>query len=183
MSFIEFTGRARLGKRTKNLVSRLGPDDIAIIDHRDIDRVSAEELLESGVRVVVNVANSQTGRFPNPGPLLLVRGGVRLIDAPGAPLFDELSDGDDVSVRGAGHHLRDELVEGEGLLLGGLEEQQLAPVEPRVHLGLLFALARAIEEFAALLEKRRLSYIAVEVGGASPCACAGIGWPWCRCFE
>jgi uncharacterized membrane-anchored protein len=101
MSFVEFTGRARLGRRTKNLVARLGPDDVAIIDHQDIDRVSAEELLESGVRVVVNVASSQTGRFPNPGPLLLVRGGVRLIDAPGAPLFDELSDGDDVSVRGA----------------------------------------------------------------------------------
>jgi uncharacterized membrane-anchored protein len=30
-----------------------------------------------------------------------VRGGVRLIDAPGAPLFDELSDGEDVTVRGA----------------------------------------------------------------------------------
>jgi len=101
MSFIEFTGRARLGRRTKNLVQRIGPDDVAIIDHRDIDRVSAEELLESGVRVVVNVAPSQTGRFPNPGPLLLVRGGVRLIDAPGAPLFDELSDGEDVTVRGA----------------------------------------------------------------------------------
>ena len=101
MSFVEFTGRARLGRRTKNLVGRLGPDDVAIIDHQDIDRVSAEELLESGVRVVVNVARSQTGRFPNPGPLLLVRGGVRLIDAPGATLFDELSDGDDVSVRGA----------------------------------------------------------------------------------
>jgi uncharacterized membrane-anchored protein len=101
MSFVEFTGRARLGRRTKNLVGHLGPGDVAIIDHQDIDRVSAEELLESGVRVVVNVARSQTGRFPNPGPLLLVRGGVRLIDAPGAPLFDELSDGDDVSVRGA----------------------------------------------------------------------------------
>jgi uncharacterized membrane-anchored protein len=101
MSFVEFTGRARLGRRTKNLVARLGPGDVAIIDHQDIDRVSAEELLESGVRVVVNVARSQTGRFPNPGPLLLVRGGVRLIDAPGAPLFDELSDGEDVSVRGA----------------------------------------------------------------------------------
>jgi uncharacterized membrane-anchored protein len=101
MSFVEFTGRARLGRRTKNLVGRLGPDDVAIIDHRDIDRVSAEELLESGVRVVINVSPSQSGRFPNPGPLLLVRGGVRLIDAPGAPLFDELSDGDDVSVRGA----------------------------------------------------------------------------------
>jgi uncharacterized membrane-anchored protein len=100
-TFIEFTGHARLGRRTKHLTKRLGADDVAIIDHVDLDRVSAEELLESGVRVVVNVSRSQSGRFPNPGPLLLVRGGVRLIDAPGAPLFDELSDGDDVSVRGA----------------------------------------------------------------------------------
>ncbi|MDP9231922.1 MAG: putative cytokinetic ring protein SteA [Actinomycetota bacterium] len=101
MSFVEFTGRARLGRRTKNLVGRLGPDDVAIIDHQDIDRVTAEELLESGVRVVVNVSPSQSGRFPNPGPLLLVRGGVRLIDAPGASLFDDVSDGEDVTVRGA----------------------------------------------------------------------------------
>jgi len=101
MSFVEFTGRARLGRRTKNLVSRLGPDDVAIIDHQDLDRVTAEELLESGVRVVVNVSRSQSGRYPNPGPLLLVRGGVRLIDAPGAPLFDDVSDGEDVTVRGA----------------------------------------------------------------------------------
>ena len=101
MSFVEFTGRAKLGRRTKSLVSRLGPGDVAIIDHQDIDRVSAEELLDSGVRVVVNVSRSQSGRFPNPGPLLLVRGGVRLIDAPGASLFDELSDGEDVTVRGA----------------------------------------------------------------------------------
>ena len=101
MSFVEFTGRARLGRRTKNLVSRLGPDDVAIIDHQDLDRVTAEELLESGVRVVVNVSRSQSGRYPNPGPLLLVRGGVRLIDAPGALLFDDVSDGEDVTVRGA----------------------------------------------------------------------------------
>jgi uncharacterized membrane-anchored protein len=101
MSFIEFTGTARLGRRTKSLVRRLGPGDVAIIDHEDIDRVSAEELLESGVRVVVNVARSQSGRFPNPGPLLLVRGGVRLIDAPGASLFDEVGDGEALTVRGA----------------------------------------------------------------------------------
>ena len=84
MSFVEFQGTARLDRRTKQLVRRLGPDDVAIIDHTDIDRVSAEELVECGVRVVFNVADSQTGRYPNPGPLLLVRGGVRLIDAPGA---------------------------------------------------------------------------------------------------
>jgi uncharacterized membrane-anchored protein len=102
MSFVEYTGPARLDRRTKHLVRRLSPDDIAIIDHADLDRVSAEELLEAGVRVVVNVAESQTGRFPNPGPLLLVRGGVRLIDAPGADLFDKVSDGELLTVRGAG---------------------------------------------------------------------------------
>jgi uncharacterized membrane-anchored protein len=101
VSFVEFTGNARLDKRTKHLVKRLSPDDIAIIDHTDLDRVSAEELLESGVRVVVNVADSQSGRFPNPGPLTLVRGGIRLIDAPGAPLFDAVTDGELLTVRGA----------------------------------------------------------------------------------
>src|SRR5256714_8396439 len=101
-TFVEFTGAAKLDRRTKNLVRRVGPNDVAIIDHTDLDRVSAEELLESGGRVVVNVSPSQSGRFPNPGPLLLLRGGVRLIDAPGAPLFDELSEGELVTVRGAG---------------------------------------------------------------------------------
>jgi uncharacterized membrane-anchored protein len=98
--FVEFTGSARLDKRTKRLVRRLTPNDVAIIDHLDLDRVSAEELVDSGVRVVVNVARSQSGRFPNPGPLLVVRGGVRLIDAPGADLFDRVDDGERVTVRG-----------------------------------------------------------------------------------
>jgi uncharacterized membrane-anchored protein len=122
VSFIEFTGTARLDRRTKSLVRRLGPGDVAIIDHEDIDRVSAEELLESGVRVVVNVARSQTGRFPNPGPLLLVRGGVRLIDAPGAPLFDEIGDGEAVTVRGASLFRNGTcLANGRALEPGGLE--------------------------------------------------------------
>ena len=101
-SFVEFTGPARLDRRTKNLTRRLRPGDIAVIDHRDLDRVSAEELIDAGTRVVVNCSPSQTGRFPNPGPLLLVRGGVQLIDVDGLELFDELSDGEVVSVRGGG---------------------------------------------------------------------------------
>ena len=60
-------GSARLDRRTKRLVHRLGQDDVAIVDHTDLDRVTAEELLETGVRVVVNVAESLSGRFPNPG--------------------------------------------------------------------------------------------------------------------
>jgi uncharacterized membrane-anchored protein len=102
MSFVELTGHAKLDRRTKDLVKRLSADDIAIIDHTDLDRVSAEELVESGVRVVVNVAPSQSGRFPNPGPLALVRSGVRLIDAPGADLFDDVDEGELLTVRGAG---------------------------------------------------------------------------------
>jgi uncharacterized membrane-anchored protein len=102
MSFVELTGPAKLDRRTKHLVKRLSADDIAIIDHTDIDRVSAEELVESGVRVVLNVAHSQSGRFPNPGPLALVRGGVRLIDVPGAELFDTVHEGELLTVRGAG---------------------------------------------------------------------------------
>ena len=101
MSFVEFTGTARLDRRTKRLVKRLGPDDIAIIDHGDLDRVSAEELLESRVRVVFNVAPSTTGRYPNVGPLALVRAGVRLIDCPGAELFEEVKEGESLVVRGA----------------------------------------------------------------------------------
>jgi uncharacterized membrane-anchored protein len=102
VSFVEFTGTARLDRRTKRLVRRLGPDDIAIIDHRDLDRVSAEELLATNVRVVVNVAPSMSGRFPNAGPLELVRGGVRLIDVNGgSDLFEEVRDGESLVVRGS----------------------------------------------------------------------------------
>ena len=102
MSFDEFTGTARVDRRTKDLVKRLGPADIAIIDHADLDRVSVEELLESGVRVVVNAAPSQTGRYPNPGPLQLVRGGVVLIDVK-APdgLIDAVREGEPITVRGS----------------------------------------------------------------------------------
>jgi uncharacterized membrane-anchored protein len=129
VSFVEFTGYARLDRRTKQLTKRLGPDDVAIIDHADLDRVAAEELVESGVRVVVNVAHSQTGRFPNPGPLELVRGGVRLIDAPGADLFDTVSEGELLSVRGAGLYrngtcLANGSVLGEDGLTQALDDQR-----------------------------------------------------------
>ena len=66
-------GNARLSRRTKELIRRLDASDIAIIDHADLDRVAAEDLVASGVRAVVNVSPSVTGRYPNAGPLLLAR--------------------------------------------------------------------------------------------------------------
>src|SRR3989304_1735920 len=101
MPMAEHSGPARLGRRTKELVRRLRPGDVAIVDHADLDRVSAEELLESGVRVVVNVAPSVTGRFPNPGPLQLVRGGVTLIDVAENGLFGDVREGESLVVRGS----------------------------------------------------------------------------------
>jgi uncharacterized membrane-anchored protein len=94
------TGRARLGRRTKDLVKRLRPGDVAVIDHADLDRIAAEDLAAAGVAAVINVASSSTGRYPNAGPLVLARAGVKLVDAPAAPLFAELRDGDDVSIMG-----------------------------------------------------------------------------------
>jgi uncharacterized membrane-anchored protein len=125
----ELTGTARLGRRTKDLVKHLRADEIAIVDHADLDRVSAEELAETGVRAVVNVSSSSTGRFPNPGPLELVRAGVRLIDAPGARLFEEVSDGDLLRIeRGAVWRNGTLLVEGIELdaetLQTALDQQQ-----------------------------------------------------------
>jgi uncharacterized membrane-anchored protein len=139
-TFVEFTGHARLDRRTKHLVRRLSPDDIAIIDHTDLDRVSAEELVESGVRVVVNVASSQTGRFPNPGPLLLVRGGVRLIDMPGADLFEKLSDGEVLSVRGGSIFRNGSVVASGRVLEAGELSRVLGEQRARV--------TDALEEFA-----------------------------------
>jgi len=92
------SGTARLDVRTKDLVKRLKPGDVAVIDHKDIDRVSAEALLETGVDVVINVASSISGEYPNVGPLLLVRGGVHLVDAAGPGVFEKLLEGDTVEV-------------------------------------------------------------------------------------
>ena len=87
-------GLVRSDRRTKRLVGRLQPGEIALIDHEDLDRVAAESLVERQVRAVVNVARSATGAYPNLGPLVLVAAGIPLIDAVVPDLFDIVRDGD-----------------------------------------------------------------------------------------
>jgi uncharacterized membrane-anchored protein len=84
---------ARLDRRTKSLTRRLQPGDIAIIDHADLDRVSAESLVNRQVSAVVNVAASMTGRYPNLGPQLLLDAGIPLLDDVGPDVFEKVSDG------------------------------------------------------------------------------------------
>ena len=88
-------GPARKDKRTKNLVKRLKPGDVAVIDHLDVDRVAAETLIERRPAAVVNVAQSISGRYPNAGPMLLVDAGIPLLDATGPEVFS-LRDGEQV---------------------------------------------------------------------------------------
>jgi uncharacterized membrane-anchored protein len=93
-------GTARLGRRTKELVKRLDPGDIAVIDHLNIDRIAGEELISSGVGAVLNASPSTDGRYPNAGPLLLARAGIVLIDVEDEDPFEELEDGDSLEIRG-----------------------------------------------------------------------------------
>ncbi len=89
-------GVARLDRRTKDLAKRLRPGDIAIIDHVDIDRVAAEQLVAAEVVAVVNVAPSISGRYPNLGPEILVAAGIPLLDGVGPDVCGALREGDTV---------------------------------------------------------------------------------------
>ena len=85
---------ARVDRRTRQLVKRLRPGDIAIIDHVDIDRLAAESLVECGVAAVVNAATSISGRYPNLGPEILVANGIPLLDGVGTGVLADVRDGD-----------------------------------------------------------------------------------------
>lgn len=93
-------GRVRTGRKTKDLVKTLRPGDIAVIRHRNIDRIAAEDLVASGVGVVLNDHSSSDDRYPNRGPLILIEAGVRLIDFPDDDLFDLLVENEQVVLEG-----------------------------------------------------------------------------------
>jgi uncharacterized membrane-anchored protein len=93
-------GVARLDTRTKNLTKRLRPGDIAVINHLDLDRVSAEALVAAGVAAVVNAAPSISGRYPNLGPGILVSAGIPLVDDVGMEVFAKVGEGDTVRLDG-----------------------------------------------------------------------------------
>jgi uncharacterized membrane-anchored protein len=119
-------GIARVDARTKNLFNRIQPGEIAVIDHEDLDRVSAEGLIRRRVAAVVNASRSTSGRYPNLGPLLLCSAGVPVIDAVGETIMD-VPDGTELIID-KGHVYRvdaddkSEVARGEVLDLGSIEE-------------------------------------------------------------
>jgi uncharacterized membrane-anchored protein len=148
------TGVARLDRRTKRLTARVRPGEIAVIDHVDIDRVSADALVHCGVAAVVNAAPSTSGRYPNLGPEILLAAGIPLLDGVGDTVFGAVRDGDVVRLDG------DTLYDGRSrvLAVGAAQDEQTigaAMAEARA------GLATQLEAFAAntmeyLLKERDL---------------------------
>nr|WP_233508250.1 putative cytokinetic ring protein SteA [Spongiactinospora gelatinilytica] len=104
------TAVARIDRRTKRLTKRLKSGEIAIIDHVDVDRVSAEALVACGAAAVVNVAAGISGRYPNLGPQIVIESGVPFVDNASPELFERIRDGDVVRVNDGVIYLGDEVV-------------------------------------------------------------------------
>jgi uncharacterized membrane-anchored protein len=108
------TGVVRVDTRTKDLTKRLRPGEIAVIDHLDIDRVSAEALAGCRPVAVLNAAKSTSGRYPNLGPEILVEAGIPLVDDLGPDVLT-LTEGSRIRVLDGAVHDGDRLV-AEGTL-------------------------------------------------------------------
>src|SRR4051812_23267385 len=117
-------GPARVDARTKRLTRRLQPGDIAVIDHEDLDRIAAEELIEANVGAVINASRSISGRYPNVGPLLVAAAGIPLVDDVGSEIMDSVREGQVLRIEGSEVHRGDTLVaKGTCHTLQSLEEQ------------------------------------------------------------
>lgn len=147
-------GLARVDRRTKQLVRRLGPAEIAVIDHADLDRVAAEELVASGAAAVVNASRSITGRYPNGGPIHVVRSGVLLVDDVGPDVMTRVHEGDELRIVDGEVWRGDELVV-KGELLS-VEKVEAAMQAARANIGV------ELERFAA----NTLDYIRQEARAA-----------------
>jgi uncharacterized membrane-anchored protein len=134
-------GPARAGRRTKDLIKRLQPGDVAVIDHADIDRVAAEGLIAAGVVAVVNAAESISGRYPNGGPIRIVDAGIVLVDHAGHDLLDTVREGEVLRLVD-GDVLRGDEVLGRGTRLTA-EEITAAMEAARANIGV------ELERFAA----------------------------------
>ena len=101
------TGNARVDQDIDRLLRRVGAGDIAVLDILDLDRATADALVEAGVVGVVNAAPSISGRYPNLGPEVLVANNIVLIDNAGPDIFKKIKDGAKVRLHDGGVYAGD----------------------------------------------------------------------------
>ncbi|MBF4999530.1 thiamine pyrophosphokinase [Nocardia sp. BSTN01] len=92
------TGMARVDRNTRRLLKRVGSGDVVVLDEMDIDRLTADRLVEAGVAAVINASPSISGRYPNLGPEVLAANGIVLLDAVSADVFGKIKDGGKVRI-------------------------------------------------------------------------------------
>ena len=96
------TGTARVDRDIDKLLRRVGPGDIVVMDAQDLDRVTADALVEANVTAVVNASSSISGRYPNLGPEVLVANGITLVDETGDEVFKKIKDGARIRINEGG---------------------------------------------------------------------------------
>ncbi len=87
------TGIARVDRDTRRLLRRVSPGDVVVLDETDLDRHTADRLVEAGVVAVINTSPSISGRYPNLGPEVLVANGIVLMDTVSSDAFGKIKDG------------------------------------------------------------------------------------------
>ena len=155
------TGNARVDRDIDRLLRRVGPGDIAVLDILDLDRVTADALVEAGVVGVVNASPSISGRYPNLGPEVLVNNNIILIDNAGEEIFKKVKDGAKVRMHDGG------VYSGDRRLVHGVErtDEEIADLMHDAKTGLVAHL----EAFAG----NTIEFIRSE----SPLLIDGIGIP------
>ena len=154
-------GTARVDRDIDRLLRRVCPGDIAVLDVLDLDRITADALVDAEIAAVVNASPSVSGRYTNLGPEVLVSNGVTLIDETGPDVFKKIRDGAKVRLHNGG------VYSGDRRLIHGTErtDHEIADLMQEAKTGLVAHL----EAFAG----NTIEFIRSE----SPLLIDGIGIP------
>jgi uncharacterized membrane-anchored protein len=101
------TGTARVDRDVDRLLRRIGPGDIVVLDILDLDRMTADALVDANIAGVVNASPSISGRYPNLGPEVLVANNITLIDSAGPEVFKKIKDGAKIRLHNGGVYAGD----------------------------------------------------------------------------
>lgn len=104
-----FKGYLSIDKRTKDLAKRIKPNEIALIDHKDIDEVAANSLVQAKIKAIINLSPSISGKYPNKGPNILLDNGIFILDVLDVDLMNLLLEEDLVEVDENGNITKDEV--------------------------------------------------------------------------
>jgi uncharacterized membrane-anchored protein len=154
-------GTARVDRDIDRLLRRVCPGDIVVLDVLDLDRITADALVDAEIAAVINASPSVSGRYPNLGPEVLLANGVTLIDETGTEVFKKVKDGSRVRLYNGG------VYSGDRRLIKGTErtDEEIAALMQEAKSGLVSHL----EAFAG----NTIEFIRSE----SPLLIDGIGIP------